>query len=120
MKKLVVLFLLLLWPAMAARGETWTIDSGENHAYSIETFAGTLPEEMQQVLASTPFAEDACLCGVLINEANKTYPDVYHHVVLPEEEGNWHLAASGTFGYVRVSDVKEYATLVNMEYGVAK
>ncbi|MBQ7305942.1 MAG: hypothetical protein IJW85_07005 [Clostridia bacterium] len=82
MKKLVVVLLLLLWPAMAARGETWTIDSGENHVYSIETFAGTLPEEMQQVLASTPFAGDACLCGVLINEANKEYPELNRQMLL--------------------------------------
>ena len=82
MKKLVVVLLLLLGPAMAARGETWTIDSGENHVYSIETFGEALPEEARQALASTPFAGDASLCGVLINEANKTYPDVYRQMLL--------------------------------------
>ncbi|MBQ8312099.1 MAG: hypothetical protein IJX84_02685 [Clostridia bacterium] len=82
MKKLVVLLLVLLWPAMAARGETWTIDTGENHVYSIETFGETLPEEARQALAATPFAGDASLCGVLINEANKEYPDQNRQMLL--------------------------------------
>lgn len=82
MKKLVVVLLLLLWPAMAARGETWTIDSGENHVYSIETFGEALPEEVRRVLASTPFAGDDSLCGVLINEANKEYPELNRQMLL--------------------------------------
>ena len=82
MKKLVVVLLLLLWPAMAARGETWTIDSGENHVYSIETFGETLTEEARQALASTPFAGDDSLCGVLINEANKEYPELNRQMLL--------------------------------------
>ncbi len=56
MKKLVVVLLLLLWPAMAARGETWTIDSGGNHVYSIETFGEALPEEVRQVLDNDPWS----------------------------------------------------------------
>lgn len=82
MKKLVVLLLVLLWPAVAARGETWTIDSGENHVYYIETFGETLPEEACQALAATPFAGDASLCGVLIDEVNREYPEANRQMLL--------------------------------------
>jgi hypothetical protein len=44
MKKLVIFLLLLLWPAMAARGDTWTVDVGENLTYHVETFEQILPE----------------------------------------------------------------------------
>ena len=112
MKKLVVFLLLLLWPAMAARGETWTVETGEDHVYYIETFGEILPEKVQQVLVSTPFAGDAGLCGVLVNGASKIYPDINRQMLLLA------LNHEGTYGYVRMADVTEYTTLLSVKYGV--
>ncbi|MBE5804984.1 MAG: hypothetical protein E7316_10805 [Clostridiales bacterium] len=89
MKKLLVLLLVTLWPAMAACGEAWTVETDDNPIYHIETFDETLPEEARQALASTPFAGDASIRGVLINEANKEYPEMNRQMLLMalEHEG---------------------------------
>ena len=71
MKKLVVLLLLLLWPAVAARGESWTVESGINLIYHAEQFEGALPETVQDVLKGTPFAGDRVLQGVVVREDYK-------------------------------------------------
>ena len=51
MKKLVVFLLLLLWPAMAARGESWVVDTPYNPIYYVETFGDVLPERAEAALA---------------------------------------------------------------------
>ncbi len=71
MKKLVVLLLLLLWPAVAARGESWTVDTPYNPIYYVETFGNALPEMAKAALAGTPFAEDKAVRGVMVTEQYK-------------------------------------------------
>ena len=51
MKKLVVFLLLLLWPAMAARGESWVVDTPYNPICYVETFGDVLPERAEAAMA---------------------------------------------------------------------
>lgn len=89
MKKLVVFLLLLLWPAMAARGETWTVGVGENLTYHVETFEQILPETLENILAGTTFAEDQVLQGVLLSQDRKEGGGNTDYLLLAvEHEGN--------------------------------
>lgn len=44
----------------------------------------------------------------------------WYHVVLPRENITWKLDAEGTYGYVRMTEVTEYTTLLNMKYGITQ
>lgn len=89
MKKLVVFLLLLLWPAMAARGETWTIDTAFNPVYYVETFGATLPDVCRDALAGTPFAADEIMQGVVLREDYKDPAEVqgYNMLLAVQHEG---------------------------------
>lgn len=242
MKKLVVFLLLLLWPAMAARGESWAVDTPYNPIYYVETFGDVLPERAEAALAGettyfyadkparldllgadgfpcdleklamgaeawerieanleTYYAQGANLrekptgksrslgvyrgafaekldaapgtqhpwyklrigdtvgwmSGAYVKHGGNLMPppavaqcdaatdlylflggkvkqtlpagtamhiiadcDGWYHVVLPREDIAWKLDELGTYGYVRMADVTEYTTLLNMKYGV--
>ena len=70
MKKLVVFLLLLLWPAMAARGESWVVETDYNSTFHVGSFAEVAPELVQSALLDTTFAVDESIGGVLITDEN--------------------------------------------------
>lgn len=97
MKKLVVLFLLLLWPGCVARGETWTIDTAYNPIYYVETFDAALPDVCRDALKGTPFAADTILQGVVLREEYKEPQElVGHGLLLAVEHGGSPLLIGGS------------------------
>lgn len=66
MKQLMVLFVILCLCIVPAMAETYSLEDGRNLRFDVETFDATIPADLQEAIADTPFASDEVLCGAVL------------------------------------------------------